>query len=232
MNLIRFSSAKRRFCPKALFCVVIASALAVAPYWLAAQAPSPDRVDTVKVIHLANAAQISEANDVVTALRNMLDPHARIYLHGETNDVLISAPPDQIALAARLIGELDHPKRTYRVTYTLNESDNGKRIGVQHFSMVAVTGQRITLKQGDKVPVATGSFNTDQAAQQTQFTYLDVGINLDTTLDQFANGLRLRSKVEQSSVAAGPQTGKLADDPIVRQSVLEGTSVFNDWYTI
>jgi hypothetical protein len=54
-------------------------------------------------------------------------------------------------------------------------------------------------------------------------TYLDVGMNFDATLDEFANGVRLRSKVEQSSIAE-EKSSVGAQDPIVRQTVMEGTS--------
>lgn len=178
----------------------------------------------VKIFHLSNVAQAPEANEIAVALRNMIDPRDKLYLLSLTNDIIAAAPPDQLELIGRLIGELDRPKQTYRVIYTVSEFDGTKRIGVQHFAMVVVTGQRVTLKQGDKVPVLTGSFNKDSASQQSQFTYLDVGMNFDTTLDTFAKGLRLRSKVEQSSVAE-PPSGGLVQDPIVRQTVLEGTSV-------
>jgi type II secretory pathway component GspD/PulD (secretin) len=179
----------------------------------------------IKVFHLYNVGKVEEANEIMVALRNMVDPRTKIYLLASTNDVVVNAPPDLLTRIGQVIEELDHPKHAYRLTYTLNESENGRRIGVQHFSMVALLGQRIVLKQGDKVPVLTGSYNTEQKAEQTQFTYLDIGMNFDSTLDEFAHGLRLRSKVEQSSVAAEAATGKMADDPIVRQSLLEGTSV-------
>ena len=179
----------------------------------------------VKVLHLVNAAQQAEANEIMVALRNVVNPSDKLYLLSQTNDIVVAAPPNQLTLIESLLRELDRPKHTYRVTYTLAESDGGKRVGIQHFSMVVVTGQRVQLKQGDKIPVATGSYGKDKASQETQFTYLDVGINLDTTLDQFANGLRLRSKVEQSSVSPVRQTIADVDEPIVRQSVLEGTSV-------
>ena len=86
-------------------------------------------------------------------------------------------------------------------------------------------GQRTTLKQGSKVPVATGSYSAtgSNTGAQTQFTYIDVGMNFDVTLDELANGARLRSKVEQLSIAE--QTSGLGlQDPIIRQSTLEGTS--------
>ena len=184
-----------------------------------------DEKSTPKVFHLANVGQEKEANEIVVALRNVINPRDRMFLAESTNDIVVSAPPGEIARISQLIAELDRPKHVYRLTYTIAESDSGKRIGVQHFSMVVVTGQRVQLKQGDKVPVVTGSYSTEQKAEQTQFTYLDVGMNLDSTIDQFANGLRLRCIVEQSSIAAEHGVGILADEPIVRQSKLEGTSV-------
>ncbi|MBE7158398.1 MAG: hypothetical protein INR62_08195 [Rhodospirillales bacterium] len=177
-----------------------------------------------KVFHLANVGSPNEANEIVIALRNVIDPTDKIFLLNSTNDVIISASAEELTHVGELIAELDKPKHAYRLTYTLTESDAGKRVGVQHFATLVLVGQHVVLKQGDKIPVVTGSYSTEKAAQQNQFTYLDVGINLDSTLDQFASGLRLRSKVEQSAVAQEHQTGMLADEPIVRQSVLEGTS--------
>jgi hypothetical protein len=73
------------------------------------------------------------------------------------------------------------------------------------------------------VPIMTGTYNTGSSSAQTQMTYLDIGMNFDASLDEFANGVRLRSKVEQSSIAE-EKSGVGAQDPIVRQTVLEGTS--------
>ncbi len=190
------------------------------------QTPTQPRSDqnSIQVFHLVNVAQANDANEIITTLRNMADAHNKMYLLNSTNDVVVSAPPDQMSLISRLISELDVPKPSYRLTYTLSESDSGKRVGVQHFAVVVVIGQQVTLKQGDKVPVVTGNSERDSAGQQTHYTYVDVGLNVDATLDRFANGLRLRSKVEQSSVAA-PQTASSGQDPIIRQTTLQGTSV-------
>ena len=116
--------------------------------------------------------------------------------------------------------------KPYRVTYTLTEMDGTKTIGVQHYTLIVVEGGRSTIKNGSKIPVATGSYSV-QGSAQTQFTYLDVGINLDTTLVDQADGMwRIKSKVEQSSVAEKPVNIAGVEEPIVRQSVLEmSTSV-------
>ena len=199
-------------------------ALFLLPPSLHAQAHSLPEQNPVQIFHLKNVAQTNDANEIMVALRNMVNPVDKIYLLPSTNDIVVAAPPDQIALMGRLISELDVPKPTYRLTYTLIESDNGRRVGVQHFAMVVVTGQQVVMKQGDKIPILTGNFNKDSTTQQTEFTYIDVGMNIDATLDRFAGGLRLRSQVEQSS-AVSPLPNSVAQDPVIRQSKLQGTSV-------
>jgi type II secretory pathway component GspD/PulD (secretin) len=177
----------------------------------------------VQTFYLTNVSQASDANELTAALRNLLDPHDKVFLVPSQNAIFVQGSPEQLVLARKLLNDLDRPKKTYRLTYKITEMDSGKRIGVQHFAMVVVTGQRTLLKQGSKVPVATGSYSEGNSNSQTQFTYLDVGLNFDATLDEFANGVRLRSKVEQSSIAE-EKSGVGAQDPIVRQTVMEGTS--------
>jgi type II secretory pathway component GspD/PulD (secretin) len=188
-------------------------------------APAKPNTNPTQVFYLSNISNAGEASDVVNAIRNMLDAHDRVYLVQAQNALFVQGPPDQLLLARKLIDDLDHPRRTYRLTYTITEVDDGKRTGTQHYSMVLVSGQRTTMKQGSKVPVATGSISEGgNLATQTQFTYLDIGLNFDATLDESVNGVRLRSKAEQSSLG----TDKLiagVQEPVVRQTVLEGTSI-------
>jgi type II secretory pathway component GspD/PulD (secretin) len=195
-------------------------------------APKPaDNCHTGAIIHrtfyLANTNTNNlvnqDGNELVTAMRNMLCPTDKIYLVSAQSAIVMEAPASELELASKLIADLDRPKKTYRLVYTVTELDSGKEIGNQHFAMVVVTGQRTTMKEGDKIPVATGTSSTDKGPAQTQFTYLDVGMNFDATLDEFANGVRLQSKVEQSSV--GPSnTIAGVQEPVVRQSVLQGTA--------
>jgi hypothetical protein len=119
-------------------------------------------------------------------------------------------------------------EHSYRVTYTLTVTDAGKRTGVQHYTMTisAPTG-RGTVKLGEKIPVVTGSYNSEgkSTGSQTQFTYLDVGLNISATLTEEPNGVQLVSKIEQSSVAPLPAKILDVNEPIIRQMVLENTSV-------
>jgi len=116
---------------------------------------------------------------------------------------------------------------SYRVTYTLTVSDGGKRTGVQHITMtISAPTSRGTIKMGQKIPVATGSYDADgKSGVQTQFTYIDVGLNIDANLIEEQNGVQITSKLEQSSVAPEPVTINGVTEPIIRQLVLANTSV-------
>jgi type II secretory pathway component GspD/PulD (secretin) len=186
-------------------------------------APATPGSGSVQTFYLTNVSQASDAIELTTALRNLLDAHDKIYLVPSQNAIFVQGSPEQIVLARKLLNDLDRPKKTYRLTYKITEMDEGKRVGLQRFAMVVVTGQRTILKQGSKVPVWTGSYEAGSSSAKSQFTYLDVGLNFDATLDEFANGVRLRSKVEQSSIAE-EKSGVGVQDPIVRQTVMEGTS--------
>src|SRR5215467_2950165 len=113
--------------------------------------------------------------------------------------------------------------KTFRLTYTLTETDGGKRVGTQHFAMIVVSGRNTVLKQGNRVPLVAGSVSTSAGAQ-TQVQYLDVGLNIDASIEESADGVKLNTAVEQSSIAEW-KSGFGTPDPIVRQAKLEGTSI-------
>ena len=189
------------------------------------EVPNP-RVDSrpYQSFYVTNASSQNDANEITIALRNLLPGDVKIYLTPSQNAITMRGTPDEIALAQKIISDLDRPRKTYRLIFTTIEMDGSKRIGVQHFSMIAAAGQRTVMKQGSKVPIATGSYSaTGNTGAQTQFTYLDVGMNFDATLDELADGARLRSKVEQLGIAE-QTSGVGSQDPIIRQSLLEGTS--------
>jgi type II secretory pathway component GspD/PulD (secretin) len=210
--------------------LTVSAALVLALTGIIARAQTEDAVAKpnsypTQVFYLNNISGVGEASEIVTAIRNLLDAHGKIFLVSAQNALFIQAPPDQLVLAKKIIDDLDHAKRTYRLTYTITEIDDGKRSGTQHFSMVLVSGQRTSMKQGSKVPVATGTTSENgSASTQTQFTYLDVGLNFDATLDESVNGVRLRSKAEQSSLGSDKYIAGV-QEPVVRQTVLEGTSI-------
>jgi type II secretory pathway component GspD/PulD (secretin) len=180
-----------------------------------------------RTIFLTNATQQNDANEIQIAIRNLFDPSIKIYLIASKNAITVTSYPEEIDRIQAYIKTIDTPRPSYRLTYTLTDSDGDKRVGTQHFSMVVVSGQRTTFKQGTKIPVATGTMEDSKSGAATQFTYLDVGMNFDATLYDVAGGVRLDSKIEQSSVAPEPANIAGVSEPIIRQSVLQGASMLS-----
>jgi type II secretory pathway component GspD/PulD (secretin) len=180
-----------------------------------------------RTIYLANETQQNDANEILIAIRNMFDPGMKIYLISSKNALTIGSYPAELDRIQAFIKTLDIPRHTYRLTFTLTDFDGDKAIGTQHFNMFVVSGQRTTFKQGTKIPVATGTMQDSKNGAATQFTYLDVGMSFDVTLSDIAGGARLDSKIEQSSVAPEPVNILGVNEPIIRQSVIQGASILS-----
>jgi len=105
-------------------------------------------------------------------------------------------------------------------------SDSDTRV-LQNPRIRATDGQRATLKIGSKIPVATGSYNAGVSTGianigvQTQFTYLDVGVNIDVTPTvHYDREIALKLKIEVSS-QSGTVNLSGVSEPIIAQKVIE-----------
>ena len=256
----------------------------------------------VQVFYLTNVSQQNDANEILVALRNLLDPSVKLYLVASQNAIIVRATPPELTLAEKLINDLDRIRpevvidvavlevsrqlernlgitlptsfgltpqssnlnvsqtsttstatstgtsttQTTGVTLntlanlnatnfavsisggTLNAllSDSDTRV-LQNPRIRATDGQRATLKIGSKIPVATGSYSAGAAVTtaslgvQTQFTYLDVGVNIDVTPTvHYDREISLKLKIEVSS-QNGSVTISSVTEPIIAQKVSE-----------
>jgi general secretion pathway protein D len=250
----------------------------------------------VQTFYLTNAVQQNDANEVTTAIRNLLDPSVKVYPVLSQNAIVMRATPDQLLLAQKLLNDLDRtrpevvvdvavlevnrdkvrslgitlpqsvsltpqasPTLTQSTTttgsttttssnFTLNSlahmnatnfavnitgatlnallTDSDTRI-LQNPRIRATDGQRAQLKIGSKIPVATGSYNAGVSTGvasigvQTQFTYLDVGVNIDMTPTvHMDREVTLKMKIEVSS-QNGSVTISGVTEPIISQRVIE-----------
>ena len=179
--------------------------------------------EPITTFYLANTSQPNDANEILTAIRIMVAPFDRVYLVPSRNAIVMRALPEDIQLTRKLIADLDRPRKTYRLTYVVSEMEAGKRVGLQRFSMVIAAGAKTELREGNRVPISTSSLAPGNTSGQAQVSYIDIGLNIQAALDQSTEGLNLRSKIEQSSVAE-ERSGLGTPDPIIRQTILEGTS--------
>ena len=259
----------------------------------------------VQTFYLTNMSQPNDANEIQTAIRNVLPPDAKIYLVPSQNAIILRGTTDQIMLAEKLINDLDRPKsevvvdvailevnrdkiRTLGITlpqsfgltpqaststatttttttgtttpttsgFTLNTlantnatnfavtlsggtlnallSDADTRV-LQNPSIRATDGQRSTVKIGSKIPIATGSYSAGAATGvtagigvQTQFQYLDVGVNIDMTPTvHLDHEVSLKEKIEVST-QSGQVTISGVTEPILSQRTSEGAIQLKD----
>ncbi len=251
----------------------------------------------VQTFYLTNAAQQQDANEVLTALRNVLDPSIKITLVASQNAIILRATPDQLLLAQKLINDLDRSRsevvvdvavlevnkdktrslgislptsislqpqaapgtsttsssstsgssNTSPSNFTLNTlaninatnfavtigpgtltallSDSDTRV-LQNPRVRATDGQRAQLKIGQRIPVATGSYNAGVATGvasigvQTQFTYIDIGVNIDMTPTvHYDREVTLKLKIEDLTHASDVTISGVTEPVIGQRSV-------------
>jgi len=104
---------------------------------------------------------------------------------------------------------------------------------IQNPEIRSVDGQQAKLKIGDRIPIATGSFQAGVGVGavgsaglvnplvNTQFTYQDVGVNIDVTPRVHPNReISMKTKIEVSSVTGTSTIGGISQ-PIISQRVVE-----------
>src|SRR5271166_1953350 len=249
----------------------------------------------LKTFYLSNLSAPTELQDVVNAIRAVLDVQ-RVQQLLSQNALVVRGTPDQIALAEKLVDDLDkarpevivdiavmqiskdksrtlglNPPASATVTLqsninstttttgtttsgsnstglslntlgNLNATDFQVTIPSANLSAVmgasdtktlqnpqvrALDNQKATLKIGERVPVATGSFQPGiggvgiNPLVNTQFQYLDVGVNIDVTPHVHADRqVTLKITMEISSVVGQSSIGGISQ-PIIGQKKIE-----------
>jgi general secretion pathway protein D len=252
----------------------------------------------LKTFYLSNLSAPTELQDVVNAIRAVLDVQ-RVQQLLSQNALVVRGTPDQIALAEKLVDDLDkarpevivdiavlqvskdksrtlglNPPSSATVTLQSNINNNAttttgttgtttpssgtglnlNTLGnlnatdfqvtipsanlsavmgesdtkmLQHPQVRALDNQKATLKIGERVPVATGSFQPGiggvgiNPLVNTQFQYLDVGVNIDVTPHVHADReVTLKITMEISSVVSQSNIGGISQ-PVIGQKKIE-----------
>jgi general secretion pathway protein D len=256
----------------------------------------------LKTFYLSNLSQPTELQDVVNAIRAVLDVQ-RVQQLLSQNALVVRGTPDQIALAQKLVEDLDKarpevivdiavmqvskdrsrtlglsPPTSATVTLQSNLASSTQPVGttgttttsttttgstngielntlgnlnatdfqvtipsanlsalmthsdtklIQNPQIRALDGQKASLKIGDRVPVATGSFQPGiggvgiNPLVNTQFQYLDVGVNIDITPHVHANNeVTLKITMDVSAVTGQQNIGGISQ-PIIGQRKIE-----------
>jgi general secretion pathway protein D len=111
-------------------------------------------------------------------------------------------------------------------SFSLLMSDSNTKV-LQRPQLRALDNERATLKIGDRVPIATGSFTPGigggsiNALVNTQFQYLDVGVNIDITPHVHSDhAVTLKMVLEVSTVTGSQNIGGI-NQPTIGQRRIE-----------
>ncbi len=116
-------------------------------------------------------------------------------------------------------------------TLTFLMSDSNTKL-IQNPEIRALDNEKATLKIGDRVPIATGSFQPGGGGASplvnTQFQYLDVGVNIDIVPHIHADGeVTLKMVLEISSVTGTQNIGGISQ-PVIGQRRIEHETRLKD----
>jgi len=246
----------------------------------------------VRTFYLTNIAVSQDLTELTTGLRQLLDLK-RVQQINAQNAIIIRDTPDKLALAEKIIQDVDKtkpevliqmqvlqartdklrdlgilPPQTASVSinpnYDSSSSSSSSSNGIASLQQLthlspndvvftlpsstgnflltdsatkiidnpeirALDGQAAKLRVGDRVPVATGSFQAGAGAGSsgvnplvnTQFQYIDVGVSLDVTPHVHANReISMKIMVEVSSVTGYATIGGI-QQPIISQRKIE-----------
>jgi hypothetical protein len=114
----------------------------------------------------------------------------------------------------------------YRLDFSINELEGGKKINTRHYSMDLTAGSSNEIKIGTRVPVATGPRDAGNPLASFQFQYMDVGTNIWANLREGGDDLQLeiRSDVSNLDMSSTHDHDALSA-PIVRQIKINGSTL-------
>jgi hypothetical protein len=129
-------------------------------------------------------------------------------------------------------GQREKPIEPYRLDFSVNELENGKKINSRHYSIDLTAGSSNQIKIGTRVPVSTGG---------SAWQYMDVGTtiwaNLREGVDDLqlevrnlregADDLQLEVRCDVSNLDLdSAHDHSVASAPIVRQIQINGSTLF------
>jgi general secretion pathway protein D len=97
----------------------------------------------VQTFYLSNAATQADQNELLTALRNVLDTNTKIFLVQSQNAIVMRATPDQLLLTQELLNNLDRPHSEVVVDVAVLEvnRDKSSQLGITLPQSFSITPQ-------------------------------------------------------------------------------------------
>jgi hypothetical protein len=104
----------------------------------------------------------------------------------------------------------------YKVDFTIRDTgDAGGKTG-RKYSLLMNRNQKTVFKVGNRVPVATGGTNS-AGMLNTQFTYIDVGLNIDCVLDERGSKFAIHADLDISTAVTPDKNLSSVQNPTISQ---------------
>ena len=104
---------------------------------------------------------------------------------------------------------------SYKVDFTIRDTgDAGGKAG-RKYSLLVNRGVKTVFKVGNRVPVATGG-TSGGTLVNTQFTYIDVGLNIECTVNEIGPKFDVHADLDIST-AVMPDKNSAVQNPTISQ---------------
>jgi hypothetical protein len=117
---------------------------------------------------------------------------------------------------------LSKPLGAYHVEFMITELDDGKKVNSRTYSLVVQQGILNKLRIGGRVPIATSGGSN---SLPVQFQYLDIGVNIDCTVQEREGFVLMSSTIDVSSMAQ--QREEQTHQPVIRQMKSEVRTILS-----
>jgi hypothetical protein len=118
-------------------------------------------------------------------------------------------------LAPGLTMHAQDSRDTYKVDFTIRDSgDAGGKAG-RKYSMLITRNVKTIFKVGNRVPVVSGG--TGAVGGNAQFTYIDVGMNIDCVVGEAGGKLAIHADLDISTAVMPDKSPNAANAPTISQ---------------
>jgi hypothetical protein len=105
---------------------------------------------------------------------------------------------------------------TYKVDFTIRDTgDAGGKTG-RRYSLLVNRSQKTVFKVGNRVPVATGG-TSNNALVNTQFTYIDVGLNIECVVAEAGSKFAMHADLDISTAVMPDKSASAIQNPTISQ---------------
>lgn len=133
---------------------------------------------------------------------------------GSAQDEVQAKPNAEAKAPARANAE-DKPVHAYRLDFSVNELEDGKKINTRQYSLNLNADDANEIKIGTRVPVESG---------HEQFQYMDVGTSIWCRIGERPDGIPMSVRADISNFGI-PEQGTHESRPVVRQFKINASTL-------